>query len=75
MGAPGFLDLDFTAPDRYNPPLVHQLQLVDNHGQRELCIHWQGVAESRGSICLLLSRAQCEQLAEAASYLAERSPG
>lgn len=71
MGAASFLDL--TAADRYQGGQQQTLQLVDNHGQRELRIQLGGTDEAPGSVCLLLTRAQCLELAEHAERLALRS--
>lgn len=70
MGAPEFLSL--SAADRYHGGREHRLELTDNHQQRELRIHLGGVDEAPGSVCLLLTRAQCEALADAAERLARR---
>lgn len=71
MGAPHFLKI--RAADRYHAGTVQTLELCDNHGQRELRVQLEGVAEGPGSVCLLLTRAQCLELAEHAERLALRS--
>ena len=71
MGGINFLPEPFTLPDRSNPSIQHDVELVEKSGDLFLRV-WIGGVQADNAVECLFTKAQAEQFARSAEKLATR---